>query len=202
MATCPLPRLPLRNGHLSQMAYSLFLFIRDVADGDLVGWIDAQLSSVNSKSVDLAAQRQAIISPLRNVYGASDKVLAMALSNLLLSAGQHRPLWREVGATMVVVDTLVVCTELESCGGSAPTIPTAIAAIGPTAALTFSLASPPTLMPASSIRPSPKPFHALFKARSGVTAPATASTFAMAIASMTMPLATIGAVSCFATAIA
>ena len=82
MAACPLPRLPLRNGHLNQMAYSLFLFIRDVADGDFVGWIDAQLSSVNSKSVDrIATQRQAIISPLRNVYGVSDKVLTMALAD-------------------------------------------------------------------------------------------------------------------------
>jgi hypothetical protein len=31
----------------------------------------------------------------------------MALSNLLLSAGPQRPLWAEVGATMVVVDSLV-----------------------------------------------------------------------------------------------
>jgi hypothetical protein len=108
MSACPLPRLPLRNGHLNQMAYSLFLFIRDVADGDLVGWIDAQLSSVNSKSVDrIATQRQAIIGPLRNVYGVSDKVLAMTLADLLLSADQQRPQWAEVGATMVAVDTLV-----------------------------------------------------------------------------------------------
>jgi hypothetical protein len=82
LGACPLPRLPLRNGHLNQMAYSLFLFIRDVADGDFVGWIDAQLSSVNSKSVDrIAALRQAIIGPLRNVYGVSDKVLTMALAD-------------------------------------------------------------------------------------------------------------------------
>ena len=40
---CPLPRHPLRNGHLNQMAYSLFLFMRDVADDDFVGWIDRQL---------------------------------------------------------------------------------------------------------------------------------------------------------------
>jgi hypothetical protein len=33
--------------------------------------------------------------------------LAMALSNLLLSAGKQRPLWPEVGATFVAVDTLV-----------------------------------------------------------------------------------------------
>ena len=40
IAACPLPRQPLRNGHLNQMAYSLFLFMRDVADDDFVGWID------------------------------------------------------------------------------------------------------------------------------------------------------------------
>jgi hypothetical protein len=108
IASCPLPRQPLRNGHLNQMAYSLFLFMRDIADGDLVDWIDAQLSSVNSQSGDrLSALRQAIIGPLRNVYGVSDKVLTMALADLLLSASQQRPLWRQVGATMVVVDTLV-----------------------------------------------------------------------------------------------
>ena len=108
IAACPLPRQPLRNGHLNQMAYSLFLFMRDVADGDLVAWIDAQLGSVNSQSANrLASLREAIIGPLRNVYGVADKVLAMALADLLLSAGKRRPLWLEVGATFVAVDTLV-----------------------------------------------------------------------------------------------
>ena len=40
---CPLPALPLRNGNLNRMAYGLYLFIRDVCDGDLVGWIDQRL---------------------------------------------------------------------------------------------------------------------------------------------------------------
>ena len=106
--TCPLPRHPLRNGRLNQMAYSLFLFMRDVADDDFVGWIDLQLGAVDPKSPDrLAALREAIIGPLRNVYGVADKVLAMALSSLLLGAGRRRPLWLEVGATFVAVDTLV-----------------------------------------------------------------------------------------------
>jgi hypothetical protein len=106
---CPLPRHPLRNGRLNQMAYSLFLFMRDVADNDFVGWIDSQLGTVNSHTPDrLAALREAIIGPLRNVYGVSDKVLAVALSNLLLGgAGTRRPLWVEVGGTLVAVDTLV-----------------------------------------------------------------------------------------------
>jgi len=104
---CPLPRHPLRNGRLNQMAYSLFLFIRDIADNDFVGWIDSQLGAADSQSLDrLDVLREAIIGPLRNVYGVSDKVLAMALSDLLLAAGR-RPLWVEVGATFVAVDTLV-----------------------------------------------------------------------------------------------
>jgi hypothetical protein len=82
--------------------------MRDVADNDFVGWIDAQLGTVNSQPPDrLAALREALIGPLRNVYGVSDKVLAMALSTLLLAAGSRRPLWLEVGATFVAVDTLV-----------------------------------------------------------------------------------------------
>ena len=47
IAACPLPTHRLRNGHLNQIAYSLYLFIRDVADGDLVGWIDDRLDQVN-----------------------------------------------------------------------------------------------------------------------------------------------------------
>ena len=89
----PLPRHPLRNGHLNQMAYSLFLFMRDVADDDFVGWLDRQLGAVDAHSPDrLPALREAIIGPLRNVYGVADKVLAMALSSLLLGAGKRRPL--------------------------------------------------------------------------------------------------------------
>ena len=65
---CPLPRHPLRNGRLNQMAYSLFLFMRDVAENDFVGWIDQQLSVVEPQSPDrLAALREAIIGPLRNL---------------------------------------------------------------------------------------------------------------------------------------
>jgi hypothetical protein len=104
---CPLPRHPLRNGRLNQMAYSLFLFMRDVADNDFVGWIDSQLGTACAQPPDrLATLREAIIGPLRNVYGVSDKLLAMALSTLLLAV-PRRPLWVEVGATFVAVDTLV-----------------------------------------------------------------------------------------------
>jgi hypothetical protein len=109
LPSCPLPALPLRNGNLNQMAYSLFLFIRDVAGGDLVAWIDTRLEAADSPSAldRLEAMRAALLEPLRCIYGVSDKVLNMALAELLLGAGQHRPHWAEVGARMIAVDRLV-----------------------------------------------------------------------------------------------
>lgn len=89
------------------MAYSLFLFIRDVADGDLIAWLDQQLHAANLEASDLTALREAVASPLRHVYGVSDKVLAMALSFLLLAGGIGKPLWPKVAASFVAVDTLV-----------------------------------------------------------------------------------------------
>jgi hypothetical protein len=106
--SCPLPRHLLRNGRLNQMSYSLFLFVRDIADGNFVAWLDQQFSAVNSQSPDRHDElREAVIGPLRNVYGVADKVLAVALSPLLMAAGKRKPLWFEVGASLIAVDTLV-----------------------------------------------------------------------------------------------
>jgi hypothetical protein len=109
LADCPLPRSWLRNGRLNQTAYSLYLFVRDVGDGDLVGWIDRHLEAANERSGPerLARLRAALIDPLREVYGVSDKVLTMALSQVLLGAPRSRRRWREVGGSMIAVDTLV-----------------------------------------------------------------------------------------------
>ena len=69
----------MRNGRLNQMAYSLFLFIRDIADGDLVGWIDRQFQNADDPAshTRLAQLREALFGQLREVYGVSDKVLTM-----------------------------------------------------------------------------------------------------------------------------
>ena len=106
---CCLPRHPLRNGRLNQTAYSLFLFIRDVCDGDLVGWIDRQLEAASaSDGPDRVGQmREALLTPLRQIYGVSDKVLTMALSCLLVGGSKGRPLWGEIGVSLIAVDTLV-----------------------------------------------------------------------------------------------
>ena len=103
---CPLPTHDLRNGRLNQTAYSLFLFIRDVAENDLVGWIEGQLGSV-ADDHDASEMRDVLLGPLRQVYGVSDKVLSMALSVLLMAAPKKMRLWAEVGAGMIAIDTLV-----------------------------------------------------------------------------------------------
>jgi hypothetical protein len=106
---CPLPNHWLRNGRLNQTAYSLHLFIRDVTGSDLVGWIGRRLDTAAGQPGPnrLARMRAALIEPLKEVYGASDKVLMMALSQLLLGAPRDRRRWREVGRSMIAVDTLV-----------------------------------------------------------------------------------------------
>jgi hypothetical protein len=105
---CPLPNHYLRNGRLNQTAYCLFLFIRDVANGDLVNWIDRQLEANNPPGPDrLARMRASLIEPLREVYGVSDKVLGMALSCILLGAPKKMDRWIEVGGSMIAIDTLV-----------------------------------------------------------------------------------------------
>jgi hypothetical protein len=62
---------------------------------------------LNESAMNVATARDALIGPLRNVYGVSDKVLAMALAGLLIGAGKRRPLWFRCGASFVVIDTLV-----------------------------------------------------------------------------------------------
>jgi hypothetical protein len=109
LAKCPLPNHWLRNGRLNQTAYSLYLFIRDIAGGDLVGWIDRRLNTAARQSGPdrLARMRMALLDPLKEVYGVSDKVLMMALASLFLGAPRARHRWREVGGSMIAVDTLV-----------------------------------------------------------------------------------------------
>ena len=106
-SACPLPLHPLRNGRLNQTAYALFFFIRDLADGDLVAWIDRRLAEADDPAdPDRAVSMgEAIVGPLRHVHGVSDKVLTMTLSYLFL--GSQKPRWTEAGAHMIAIDTLV-----------------------------------------------------------------------------------------------
>jgi len=106
---CPLPRHDLRNGSLNQAAYSLHFFMRDVAGGDFVEWLDERLAAADDLNVSVRAQRMrdAVVEPLLHVHGVSHKVLNMTLACLLLGGDVRRKRWQTAGAVMIAVDTLV-----------------------------------------------------------------------------------------------
>lgn len=102
-----MPTYSLRNGRLNQTGFSLFFFIRDVARGDLAQWIGDQIALAGGAPGWQDVARDALIAPLRGIYGISDKVISMALSALLMAAPRKHARWRDVGWRFVVVDTLV-----------------------------------------------------------------------------------------------
>jgi hypothetical protein len=108
LEACPVPNHRLRNGRLNQTAYSLYLFMRDIADRDFAGWIDDALSVVKAGgSTNSPEIQDGLIAPMRHIFGVSDKVLTMTLSELLMAAPKAKPDWFDVGSQMIVVDTLV-----------------------------------------------------------------------------------------------
>jgi hypothetical protein len=109
LPTCPLARHDLRNGSLNQAAYHLFLFMRDVAGGDFVGWLDRRLEAADTGRGRIRATRlcRSIVEPLRHIHGVSDKVLNMTLAYLLLAGDPAWERWVTAGANMTAVDSLV-----------------------------------------------------------------------------------------------
>jgi hypothetical protein len=100
----------LRKGALNQAAYSLFLFIRDVCEGDIVAWLDDQLAGadVGINAVDRAAHMQCgLLEALTNIFGIGNKLWSMILADLLLGADPARERWTTTGAGMIAIDTLV-----------------------------------------------------------------------------------------------
>lgn len=102
LPACPVPIPTLRKGALNQLAASLYLFLRDECEYDLVAYIDRLIAS---GSPDEARLRLAVA--FGQVHAVSSKLINMALSDLLLLGGRSRPSWREVGLGMIAIDSLV-----------------------------------------------------------------------------------------------
>ncbi|WP_050589941.1 hypothetical protein [Mesorhizobium sp. L103C119B0] len=107
LATCPVPKLALRKGVLNEQAFSLYLFIRDECSGDLVAFIDRLLDVTNTGEDPVSAGREELLAAFTQVVGVSRKLAGMMLSQILLNAGPDRERWHAVGASVVVVDSLV-----------------------------------------------------------------------------------------------
>lgn len=89
---CPLPKWPMRKGPLNQTAYSLFLFIRDRCDGDLVGFIDKTLRDADEPDHPdrVAKMAAALFDAMASVFGISSKLIGMAFSDLLMCAAARQ----------------------------------------------------------------------------------------------------------------
>ena len=109
-ASCPLPRFPLRKGGLNVGAVGLHLFVRDICDGDLVGWIDAQLAAADPgvggrRRAELMAA--SLVEPLSGIPFSGPKLWSLLLAELLLGSDPDRERWVSTGASLIAVDTLV-----------------------------------------------------------------------------------------------
>ena len=135
----------------------------------------------------LAQARVGLIEPMRNVYGVSDKVLAMAMSGILIGAADVRPRWLEVGVHLIAVDTLVhnFLHRTGILAGSRPPIHTGPAVTGQAAAPTLSGWSPARSTLGSSTVLSRRSSPGSCNSRSGGIAASKASTSATATGSMT-----------------
>lgn len=103
---CPVPKMRLRHGGLNVAAWSLFLFIRDIADGDLVKWLGGRIRQDKRRRRTLQDSRNRLLEPLNGVYGVANKVLSMALSDLLLAAPPRWRGWNRLGGSLIVIDGL------------------------------------------------------------------------------------------------
>lgn len=109
LAGCPVPALDLRKGDLNQLAYSLFLFVRDRCGDDIVGFIDGLFRTVDlaAEPDPIAAKRQALVRAFSEVHAVSAKLINMAFAVLLMAGDPTRKDWVAVGRSMVAIDTLV-----------------------------------------------------------------------------------------------
>lgn len=107
LGDCPVPKLPLRKGLLNEQAVSLYFFIADLCNCDVVAFIEQQLAAGVSALDPIAHQRELLISAFGSLVGVSRKLANMMLATLLLSAGPERPTWHAVGQSMIVIDSLV-----------------------------------------------------------------------------------------------
>jgi hypothetical protein len=83
--------------------------MRDPAGGDFVSWMDERFAMADPlpASDTPALLRQALLEPLGALYGVSNKLLAMVLSELLPAGDSHRLAWIGAGGAMIAIDTLV-----------------------------------------------------------------------------------------------
>ena len=107
---CPVTVLPSRKGSLAEAAIGLWLFVRDIMDGDIVGWLDDRLAGADVGCDDdrrAASMRASVLEPLIEIPGTGPKIWSMILAEALIGADLQRHRWVNTGASFVAVDSLL-----------------------------------------------------------------------------------------------
>ena len=107
---CPVTTIPARKGTLAEAAIAFWLFVRDVAGGDLVGWIAARPPAADPGAAHphrATVMRSVLIDPLVHLPGIGPKVSSMILAELLLAGDPQRERWVTTGASFIAIDSLV-----------------------------------------------------------------------------------------------
>lgn len=110
LVECPVATIPARKGALAEAAIAFWLFVRDICDDDLVGWIDDRLVAADlgpDAPGRGAKMRAALLEPLTDIVGTGAKIWSMILAELLLGGDPERERWTTAGASFVAVDSLV-----------------------------------------------------------------------------------------------
>jgi hypothetical protein len=84
---------------LNQSAFSLYFFMRDIADPDIVGRLESVIIAARCNTDDFGPIQTAVLSPLQHLFGLSSKMLTIVLSELLIGDSRIRQTWLDVGAS-------------------------------------------------------------------------------------------------------
>ena len=106
IASCPVPHLDMKRGGLTQMAFSLFFFLRDVCRGDFYRFVKDQFGDGNLPEGELTDRIQGFIDQLSRIHNVGPKLVDMVFSHIFFT---QAPGWdyQAIGVRMVAIDTLV-----------------------------------------------------------------------------------------------
>jgi hypothetical protein len=106
LGTCPVPAFDMKRGPLNQMAFSLYFFLRDVAQRDFYAYVTEHFRQGELAAGAVNDRLQSFVGKVTAIANVGPKLAHMALSGLFLT---RYPDWdyREVGLRMVAIDSLV-----------------------------------------------------------------------------------------------
>jgi hypothetical protein len=106
LGACPLPAFDMKRGSLNHMAFSLYLFLRDICRRDFYAHVTEHFGQGHLADGSINELLQGFIEKVTSIANVGPKLAHMALSGLFLT---RYPSWdyHRVGLHMIAVDSLV-----------------------------------------------------------------------------------------------